>query len=63
MWFQFIDFVPFPCTQYPEVAQVAADAMNGYFMFSQKLDVKVWRGRGRVLLSRCALWPDSDQFA
>jgi nucleolar protein 15 len=27
--------------QYPEVAQVAAEAMNGYFLFSQKLDVKV----------------------
>ncbi|GAX83647.1 hypothetical protein CEUSTIGMA_g11071.t1 [Chlamydomonas eustigma] len=27
--------------QYPEVAQVAAEAMNGYFLFSQKLDVKL----------------------
>jgi RNA recognition motif-containing protein len=27
--------------QYPEVAAVAADAMNGYFMFKQKLEVKV----------------------
>lgn len=27
--------------QYPEVAQIAAEAMDGYFMFSQKLRVKV----------------------
>lgn len=27
--------------QYPEVAKIAADAMDGYFMFTQKLSVKV----------------------
>jgi nucleolar protein 15 len=27
--------------QYAEVAKVAAEAMDGYFMFRQKLDVKV----------------------
>ncbi len=27
--------------QYPEVAQIAADAMDGYFMFKQKIVAKV----------------------
>mmetsp|Transcript_26874 Transcript_26874/g.58647 ORF Transcript_26874/g.58647 Transcript_26874/m.58647 type:complete len:200 (+) Transcript_26874:32-631(+) len=27
--------------QYPEVAQIAAEAMDGYFMFSQKISCKV----------------------